>query len=51
MSAMPQVTVNIARIDVVATSAQAATIGLRQKGRQAARPLSAYLAERETETR
>jgi len=51
MSAMPQVTVNIARIDVVATSAQAAAIGLRQKRREPAMPLSAYLAERETETR
>jgi hypothetical protein len=51
MSAMPQVTVNIARIDVVATPAQAATIGARQKRCEAAMPLSVYLADRETETR
>jgi hypothetical protein len=51
ISQIPQVTVNIARIDVVATPVQAATIGARQKRREAAMPLSSYLADRETETR
>jgi hypothetical protein len=49
--AMPHVTVNIARIDVVATPAQAAAIDARQKRREAGMPLSTYLAERQTEER
>ncbi len=49
--ATPHVTVNIARIDVVATPAQASTISGRQKRRESGVSLSTYLAERQTETR
>jgi hypothetical protein len=51
MSAVPHVTVNIARLDVVATPAQASTITARHTRREASVPLSTYLAQRETETR
>jgi hypothetical protein len=49
--ARPQVTVNIARIDVSARPAQASTIPARQKRRDAGVSLSTYLAARQTETR